>query len=32
MTQRARKFVNYWIAEFLHPDVYEDEETFSEST
>ncbi len=31
MSQRARKFVNYWIAEFLHPDLYEDDETLSES-
>lgn len=32
MTQRARAFVEYWIEEFLHPDAYEDEETFDEST
>ena len=25
MTQRAREFVEYWIAEFLHPDAYEDD-------
>jgi hypothetical protein len=25
MTQRAREFVDYWIAEFLHPDAYEDD-------
>jgi hypothetical protein len=31
MSGRARLFVEYWIGEFLHPDLYEDEETFSES-
>jgi hypothetical protein len=31
MSQRARAFVEYWISEFLHPDCYEDEESFSES-
>ena len=31
MSQRAREFVEFWIEEFLHPDVYEDEETLDES-
>ena len=31
MSQRARAFVEYWISEFLHPDCYEDEESFPES-
>ncbi len=31
MSERAKDFVEYWIAEFLHPDMYEDEESFCES-
>ena len=32
MSLRAREFVDFYIEEFLHPDTYEDEETFDEST
>ena len=31
MSNRARVFVEYWVNEFLHPDLYEDEETHAES-
>ena len=32
MSLRAREFVDFYIQEFLHPDTYEDEETYDEST
>ena len=30
MSLRAREFVDFYIEEFLHPDTYEDEETFDD--